>query len=125
MKNRSLIARTGFAFAGWRAAFERERSFRAHVGIVIFGAVLLLVVWPEPIWWAIVALICALVVAIELVNSAIEALCDLLHPGIHAEIKAVKDMVSGAVLAVTLAALVVAGALIVAHWHVVLERLAL
>ncbi len=125
MKNRSLIARTGFAFAGWRTAFQRERSFRAHVGIVIFGAVLLLVVRPEPIWWAIVALICALVVAIELVNSAIEALCDMLHPGIHPEIKAVKDMVSGAVLAVTLAAIVVAAALIYAHWQVVMGKLAL
>jgi diacylglycerol kinase (ATP) len=123
MKNRSLIVRTGFAFAGWRAAFQRERSFRAHVGIVVFGIVLLLIVRPEPIWWAIVALICALVVAIELINSAIEALCDLLHPDIHPEIKAVKDMVSGAVLAVTLGAVVVAAALLVAHWHVVIGML--
>ena len=28
MKNRSLIARTGFAFAGWRTAFQRERSLK-------------------------------------------------------------------------------------------------
>jgi len=122
MKNRSLFERTGFAFAGWCAAFRRERSFRAHVGVVVIGIMLLLVIRPEPIWWAIVALICALVVAIELINSALEALCDLLHPGIHPEIKAVKDMVSGAVLAVTLAAIVVAMALIVAHWPIAMGR---
>lgn len=116
MKNRSLIERTGFAFAGWCAAFKRERSFRAHTLMVALAGLILLVLRPEPIWWAIVALICALVVAIELVNSAIEALADLLHPDLHPEIKAVKDMVAGAVLAVSVGAIVVAAALVVDHW---------
>ncbi|MDQ2763400.1 MAG: diacylglycerol kinase [Pseudomonadota bacterium] len=116
MKNRSLIERTGFALAGWYAAFRRERSFRAHVLMVALAVAVLLVLRPEPLWWAIIAIICALVAAIELVNSAIEALADLLHPDVHPEIKAVKDMVAGAVLAVSVGAIVVAAALVVDHW---------
>jgi undecaprenol kinase len=116
MKNRSLIERTGFALAGWYAAFRRERSFRAHVLMVALAVAVLLVLRPEPLWWAIIAIICALVAAIELVNSAIEVLADLLHPDVHPEIKAVKDMVAGAVLAVSVGAIVVAAALVVDHW---------
>jgi len=54
------------------------------------------------------------VLALELLNSAVEGVIDLLHPGLHPEIKAIKDMIAGAVLIVSLAALVVALSLIVA-----------
>lgn len=60
------------------------------------------------------ALTCALVLALELVNSALEAFVDLLHPAIHSEIKAIKDMLAGAVLMISCAALVVSAALAIA-----------
>jgi diacylglycerol kinase (ATP) len=55
----------------------------------------------------------ALVLAMELVNSAIEAVIDLLHPERHEEIRAAKDMVAGAVLLISLAALIVALSLVI------------
>lgn len=73
----------------------------------------LLVLRPAPVWWALVLLVAAIVMILELVNSAIEGIVDLLHPGIHAEIKAVKDMMAGAVLLASGAAIVVAAALVV------------
>lgn len=122
MKNRSLFERTGFALAGWCAAFKRERSFRAHAMVVVVTVIVLLLVRPEPLWWAFVALTCGLVLAIELVNSALEALADHLNPAIHPEIKAVKDMLAGAVLAVSLAAVVGAIAFAVAYWPELVGR---
>lgn len=74
--------------------------------------VALIILRPPPIWWALVAVIAATVLALELLNSAIEGVIDLLHPGIHPEIKIVKDMIAGAVLIVSIAALAVAGALV-------------
>ncbi len=102
----------GFALAGWRAAWGRERSFRTQTIIAGVAVIALLILHPAPFWWAIVAITCALVLALELVNSAVEALVDLLHPEIHPEIKALKDMLAGAVLMISVAAVVVAAALL-------------
>jgi hypothetical protein len=49
----------------------------------------------------------ALVLAIELVNSAFEALVDHLHPDIHPEIRIIKDMVAGSVLLSAIGAVLV------------------
>ena len=121
MKNRSLLARIGFALAGWKAAWLRERSFRTQVGFAFLALLVLLIIRPSAIWWALVALTCALVLALELINSALEGLIDLLHPEIHPEIKAIKDMLAGAVLAISCAALVVGVALVAAYVHAVLQ----
>lgn len=113
MKNRPFRERLGFALAGWRAGWRRERSFRAQVAIGVAVVAALTVLRPAPIWWALVAVLVALILALELLNGAIEAVIDLLHPGLHDEIKAAKDMVAGAVLAISAAALVVGIALAV------------
>jgi diacylglycerol kinase len=113
VKGRPLHERLGFAIAGLRTGFQRERSFRTHVLAASFALAVLLVLRPAPIWWAAVAIVIALVFSLELLNSAIEAVIDLLHPGIHPEIKAAKDMVAGAVLTISIAALVVACAMLI------------
>ena len=112
MKNRAFRERLGFALDGWRAGWRREASFRTQIGLAGAALVALLLLRPAPIWWAIVVVTVALVLALELINSALEAVIDLLHPDIHPEIKAAKDMLAGAVLAISVAALVVAGALL-------------
>ncbi len=122
MKNRSLFARIGFALAGWKAAWARERSFRTQACLAIVALLALLMIRPSPIWWAIVAVTCALVLALELINSGLEGLIDLLHPEIHPEIKAIKDMLAGAVLMISCAALAVAAALMVAWVRAILLR---
>ncbi|MBN8807645.1 MAG: diacylglycerol kinase [Sphingomonas sp.] len=122
MKNRRFRERLGFALAGWRAGWRRERSFRAQTLTGIGALVALLILRPAPAWWANVAILVALVLALELLNSAIEAVIDLLHPGLHDEIKAAKDMVAGAVLAISAAAVVTAGALMVDRGPAVLRE---
>jgi len=114
VKNRSLLARIGFAVAGWREAWARERSFRTQACFAGLALLALLILQPPPIWWAVVAMTCALVLALELVNSALEGLIDLLHPAIHPEIKVIKDMLAGAVLLISCAALIVGAALVLA-----------
>ena len=112
MKGRPLGERLGFAVEGLRTGWRRERSFRTQVVAAGVACVALLVLRPAPAWWALVAIVVAIVLGMELLNSAIEAVIDLLHPGLHAEIKAAKDMVAGAVLTISAAALVVAVAMV-------------
>ena len=54
--------------------------------------------------------------AIELVNSAFEALVDHLHPDIHPEIRIIKDMAAGSVL-LSAAGAVIVGLLFLASQY--------
>lgn len=125
MKNRPLRERLGFAVTGWQAAWRRERSFRTQACVAALAIVALLILRPSPIWWALVVVTSALVLALELINSALEAVIDRLHPEIHPEIKAAKDMLAGAVLAISLAALTVAAALVIVQAPALLSELAI
>lgn len=106
-KNRSLWQRSAYAINGILAGFNREGSLRLE--LAVGAAALLLLAWLKPpaVWWAIAVLIIAAVLAAELINSAIEALADHIHPALHREIRVVKDMAAGAILVLNLAALVV------------------
>lgn len=113
MKNRGLRERMGFALAGMRAGWARERSYRTQILVAACAFAALIVLRPAPLWWALVALTCAMVTALELLNSAMEAVIDRLHPEIHPAIGVAKDMLAGAVLTMSLAALIVAAAMLV------------
>ena len=112
MKGRPFRARIGFALEGIRTGWAREASLRSQARLAALALLALLVLRPAPIWWGLVALACGLVLALELLNSAMEAVIDLLHPGIHPSIKIAKDMLAGAVLVTSFAALAVALAMV-------------
>jgi undecaprenol kinase len=113
VKNRGFRERLGFAFAGISSGWRGEKSFRTQSAIAGLALVALLVLRPAPVWWGLVAVCCASVLALELLNSAMEAVIDLLHPGVHPSIKLAKDMLAGAVLVMSFASLAVAAAMVV------------
>ncbi len=112
-KNQSFVRRLGFALAGLGHAVRIERSLRTQA--VAFGLVVaaLIVLRPGPLWWAVVMLASAGVLAAELFNTALEALADHLHPEQHPHIRIVKDCAAAAVLVATFGALAVGIALAV------------
>ena len=116
MKGRPIHERLGFAWAGLIEAWRRESSFRIHLRTLLAAMVVLVVVRPAPAWWAAIAIVAALVLALELLNSALEGIVDLLHPGVHPEIKVIKDMASAAVLVAGLGAIAVAACALVDSW---------
>lgn len=104
MKNEPLQQRVRYAWAGIRSAFRTERSLRTQM---IFAAGVvpgLLILRPTLIWWGLVGLTVALVLAAELFNTALERLIDHLHPEQHPHIKVVKDCAAGAVLILSIGA---------------------
>jgi len=114
LKNRRFAARLGFAAAGIRTVFLREKSFRAQCAAALAAALVLLIVRPGPVWTALVALSVGLVLALELANSALEYLLDHLHPGPAREIGAAKDAAAAAVLLASLAAAAVGALMLLA-----------
>ena len=73
MKNRPFLERLSFAGLGIAAAWRRELSFRTQVMIGIAATVFTAGVAPSLIWAAVVALSIALVLALELLNTALES----------------------------------------------------
>jgi len=66
----------------------------AVVAVTVFGIVKEFAEWQ----WIAVVLCFMVVIALELVNTAIEKLCDALHSDKSDAIRDVKDMAAGAVL---------------------------
>jgi undecaprenol kinase len=98
MKSQPFLARMGFALAGIRTVYRREQSFRIQCLLGLVAAAVTAALRPGWTWAALIALAMGLVLALELINGALEYLIDRLHPEIHEEIKHAKDAAAGAVL---------------------------
>ncbi len=105
VKNQALHKRFGFAWRGLREAWQSERSLRVQLWFAAAALLTLIALRPALVWWALVGMMIALVLAAELINTALEHLVDHLHPERHPRIKLVKDCAAAAVLLLSLAAL--------------------
>jgi undecaprenol kinase len=112
-KNRSLHIRLRCAWTGLIQALRSERSLQFHVAALALVLVVLFVLRPGAIWWALVILASTGVIAAELFNTALEHLADHLHPEVHPRIRIVKDCAAAAVLVAALGALGIALALLI------------
>jgi undecaprenol kinase len=107
MKNKPFYNRLKFAFDGLRETWLRERSFRTQVLAALAVSIAMLILRPGWLWTGLIVVIAAFVLALELMNSAIEYLIDHMHPETAPEIKLVKDVGAAAVLVASLGALAV------------------
>jgi len=103
----SRLASFRHAFAGWWYVLRTQHNAWIHA--VASLAVLAVAVWLQPsrIEWATLLLTIAVVWVAEFVNTAVEAVVDLLSPDIHPLAKIAKDIAAASVLIAALAALVV------------------
>ena len=112
MKNRAFKERVCFAWSGLRGAWRSEASLRTHIAMSLLLAVALLILRPALVWWALCGVMVTLVIAAELINTALEHLADHLHPEQHPRIKIVKDCAAAAVLILSIGALWVAAMMV-------------
>ena len=107
MKKQSFLYSLRHALSGIMAALVHERNFQWQ--LIIFLLVLLVVQFLN--WsierMALVILVGFAVLSLELINTSLEELEDVLHPDHHGAIKRSKDMAAGAVLLMSLAAVVI------------------
>lgn len=115
MKNGAFRKRFGHAWAGIRLVFRREKTFRTHLRFALAALAVTAALRVAPVWWAMIILCIALVVALEAVNSGLEYLLDRLHPELHEEIRCAKDAAAGAVLLASFGTAIV-GALMLLDW---------
>lgn len=96
------------AFNGLKWGFS-ERHIRFHflASLVVVALGFLLAI--SKLEWLAILLSMALVVSLELINTAIELLCDKLHPNTDPDIGKVKDLAAAAVLFASLLSGVIGG----------------
>lgn len=104
---RKVLRSFRFAGQGIIDLFRYENNAKVHLLIASLVVVIGFYFQLSRIEWAIILTQIGLVWAAEAFNTAIEKLCDFVSPGIHPQIKAIKDLSSGAVLILTIAAVVV------------------
>ena len=93
----SLFQSFRFAFKGFAAAFK-ERNFIIHLSatflVIVFGCIFSISI-PE---WISISICVALVLSLELMNSSIERIIDLLHPQQDPKAGEIKDIAAASVL---------------------------
>ena len=99
------------AFAGLNYFFRNERNGRAQFLIAVFTVILGIFLHITKHEWIAVLLCIGIVLSAEMMNSALEKLCDYNQPLFNLQIKIVKDVAAGAVLFISIISAII-GALI-------------
>lgn len=106
-KKHPLWRSFGYAFQGIGTCIKKERNMKIHclatIVVIISGTVVRLSVSE----WCICILLCGVVMALELINTAIEAAVDLVTEEKRPLAKVAKDTAAGAVLIMAIAAAVI------------------
>ena len=109
----SLLNSFKYAWAGLTYAFRTQRNFRLHVCIGALAVGLSVFLHLEAVEMAVISLTSGLVLVMELLNTAIESVVDLtVKQSYHDLAKIAKDCAAGAVLVSAMAAVLVAGTLL-------------
>ncbi len=96
-----------FAIKGIFSFFKTEHNAWIHLlaTIVVIASGFVFKINNTEWCWIIVAI--ALVIITEMINTAIEILCDIISKEIDPQIKKIKDISAGAVLIASIAAIVI------------------
>ena len=108
---RRIVRSFKFAFAGLRALVRTQPNAWVHLALAALALALAFLLALPPAEVALIILTIGLVLATEAVNTAVEAVCDLVSPGYHPLVKRAKDLSAAAVLLSAVAAVGVALAL--------------
>lgn len=109
----NLLISFAYAWAGLRYAFLTQRNFRIHTVISLLALSLGVFLQLQAVELAVIGLTSGAVLALELLNTALEAVVDLVVQKTYHELaKIAKDCAAGAVLIAAIVAVLVASLLL-------------
>ena len=111
-----ILKATVWSLQGLRAAWLHESSFRLEVYLLALLAPAALWLGQDGVERALLLGSCLMVLAVELLNSAIEAVIERFGPERHELAGRAKDMGSAAVFVTMLNVLLVWGLVLVPRW---------
>ncbi len=93
-----LLKSFGYAFEGIFTCIKKERNMKIHCGMTVLVVIAGIFFHISPLEWCICLTLFGLVMALELVNTAVEAVVDLVTQEHRLLAKIAKDTAAGAVL---------------------------
>lgn len=98
MKKNPFYKSLNFAIQGIIECIKKERNIKIHLCMMCLVIICGFVVHLHYLEWIACLILFALVISLEIVNTAIEAIVDLCSPDFHPLAKLAKDSAAGAVL---------------------------
>jgi len=98
-----------YAFIGTYEGLKSQWNFKFHLLAACVVIALGFYFEVNKIEWCILLICCALVISLELINTAIELLCDFVEPNKNEKIRIIKDISAAGVLVSAIIALVIGG----------------
>lgn len=95
-----------YAFNGLKILIQEEHNARIHFFISIVVCILGFVFKISMVEWIAILILSAIVIGMEIINSAIERICNFISPEWNENIKQIKDLASLAVLVVSIVAVI-------------------
>lgn len=122
MSSPSFRKSLGQAIQGLKLAYKTEKSFRIQVMATICLLIILFIL-PLFTWERVLLLLVAMIVLVlELLNSSVERLVDLIKPQLQQHAGEIKDVMAGAVLLASLFSLIFASVILIPHLIAIFNR---
>lgn len=106
-----LINSFKYAGQGLKHCIKKEKNFQLHCIVTVLAIVFGFLFNVSAAEWIVIVLSIGMVLAFELMNTAVEQVCNMVQPGFSPMVKIIKDVSAAAVFVVALMA-VVCGAII-------------
>ncbi|MEK7499986.1 MAG: diacylglycerol kinase family protein [Patescibacteria group bacterium] len=106
-RSSSIFEAFSFALRGLQAAFVRELNVRIQILIGTLVVCTMLFLQLPLFHMAILVLAITIVITLEMINTSIELISNMVHPEFSETIRSAKDMAAGAVLLASIGACIV------------------
>ncbi|MGG9961564.1 diacylglycerol kinase family protein [Ferruginibacter sp. SUN106] len=93
-----IIKSFAFAWNGLKTCFISETNFKIHLLLAVIAISFGIGFSISGTEWLALIFCIVFVLVMEMINTAIEKICDVVHKDFHPGIKKIKDIAAGAVL---------------------------
>lgn len=106
-KTHSTVNSFGYAIQGLGEAIKNEPNIRVHLVVGILAILAAFWLGFNKTEWIILAFTISFVLILELVNTSLEAIVDIVSPHIRPKARTAKDVAAGAVLVSAILAIII------------------
>ena len=105
-----------YASRGIQYAWKTEQNFRTEIVIAVLVVIMMLAFPLRPIQQVLLGLLIIWVLTLELINTVLERMADIVKPKAHPYVKVTKDLMAGAVLISAAGAAVIGVIIFYPYW---------
>lgn len=102
-----LLKSFRYAYKGFIKTFKEEQNLRIQAFFAVLAAVLAIFFQISRLEWVLLIFVISLVMLMELANSAVERIADILKPRLDDYVKEIKDIAAAGVMLASIAALII------------------